>query len=186
MLSGDLYDASDPTLVREREAARELTRRLNRTTETEHEARRSLVSELFGSAGEDAYVDPPFRCDYGYNVHVGDGFYANFDCVILDVRRVEIGDNCLLGPGVHIYAATHPVDAARRIEGPEYGEPVTVGDDVWLGGRAVINPGVSIGDGSVVASGAVVTRDVPDGVVVGGNPARVIREVEGEAKPRER
>ncbi len=178
MLAGELYDPADPELAEERRRAREYTRRFNRTDETETEVRRSLLEELFGSTGEDPHVEPPFRCDYGYNVHVGDGFYANFDCVILDVCRVEMGRNCWLGPGVHVYTATHPLDAETRVEGPEYGKPVTMGDDVWVGGRAVVNPGVEIGDGAVVAAGAVVTEDVPQNTVVGGNPATVIRALD--------
>lgn len=178
MLSGELYDASDSRLVAERERARELARKYNRTTEDDPEERDRLLGELFGSVAGDATVEPPFRCDYGYNVHVGEGFYANFDCVVLDVRRVEFGRNCLLGPGVHVYTATHPLDAEERAAGLERGEPVTVGDDVWIGGRAVLNPGVTVGNGAVIASGAVVTEDVPDGVVVGGNPARVLRELD--------
>ena len=178
MLAGELYDASDPVLVEERERAKRLTRRYNETTETEHERRRDLLGELFGSVGEESYVEPPFRCDYGYNIHVGDEFYANYDCVVLDVCEVTIGDNCMLAPGVHIYTATHPLDAATRTAGPEYGEPVTIGDNVWLGGRAVVNPDVTIGDDAVVASGAVVTTDVPENVVVGGNPATVVKELD--------
>jgi maltose O-acetyltransferase len=178
MLRGELYDPTDPELVADRERARRLTRRYNGTTETEGDRREELLRELFGTVEGAVAVEPPFRCDYGYNVHVGEGFYANVDCVVLDVCRVAFGRNCLLGPGVHVYTATHPLDATTRAEGREYGEPVTVGDDVWLGGRAVLNPGVGVGDGSVVASGAVVTEDVPDGVVVAGNPARVVRELE--------
>jgi maltose O-acetyltransferase len=126
-------------------------------------------------------VEPPYRCDYGYNVHAGDGFYANFDCVVLDVCPVEFGENRLLGPGVHVYTATHPLDAAERAAGLEYGRPVPVGDDVDLGGRAVLDPGVSVGDRSVVASGSVVTGDVPADAVVRGTPAEVVRELDREA-----
>jgi maltose O-acetyltransferase len=177
MRSGALYDASDPELVAERRRARRLTDRYNRTGAGEYEERDDLLSELLGSRGERCGIEPPFRCDYGTNVHVGDGFFANFDCVFLDVRRIEVGRNCLLGPGVHLYTATHPLDPDDRANGLEYGEPVTVGDDVWIGGRAVVNPGVEIGVGSVVASGSVVTEDVPSGAVVGGNPARVLKEL---------
>jgi len=145
---------------------------------SEKERRRELLAALFGSVGEPVHVEPPFRCDYGSNVHVGDGFFANFDCVVLDVCPVEFGENCLLGPGVHVYTATHPLDAEERAGGLESGRPVSVGDDVWLGGRAVLNPGVTVGDGSVVASGAVVSDDVPPGVVVRGNPAEVVCELE--------
>ncbi|WP_115862919.1 maltose acetyltransferase domain-containing protein [Halorussus litoreus] len=177
MLNGDLYDADDPELVAERERARDLTRRYN-TTASDHEERRELLEELLGSLGDECEIEPPFRCDYGYNLHVGENFYANFDCVVLDVCRVDIGDNCQIGPGVHIYTATHPLDATERIEGPEYGKPVTVGDNVWIGGRAILNPGVTVGDDAVVASGAVVTEDVPEEVVVQGNPATVVKKLE--------
>jgi maltose O-acetyltransferase len=178
MLAGELYDASDPELVEDRENARALTRWYNETTPDQRDRRETLLGELFGGVGDDIAVEPPFRCDYGYNVHVGDGFYANFGCVFLDVCRIDVGRNCLVGPGVHVYTATHPLDAPTRIEGPEYGKPVTVGDDVWLGGRSVVNPGVAVGDRSVVASGAVVTEDVPDDVVVQGNPATVVKELD--------
>lgn len=178
MLNGELYDADDPELVEERERARELTRRYNETTPSESERRRDLLGELFGSVSEEIHVEPPFRCDYGYNIHVGDNFYANFDCVVLDVCRVEIGRNCFVGPGVHIYTATHPIDANERASGSEYGRPVTVGDDVWIGGQAVLNPGVAVGDGAVIASGAVVTDDVPDDVIVQGNPAEIVKELD--------
>jgi maltose O-acetyltransferase len=177
MLNGELYDAGDPELVAERERARDLTRRYNRTTAHDQTERRELLEELLGSRGEECDVEPPFRCDYGYNIHLGENFYANFDCVILDECRVDVGRNCQIAPGVHIYTATHPLDATERTEGREYGKPVTVGDNVWIGGRAVLNPGVTVGDDSVIASGAVVTEDVPDEVVVGGNPATVIKEL---------
>ncbi|MCU4925738.1 sugar O-acetyltransferase [Halobacteria archaeon AArc-dxtr1] len=180
MVAGELYDPTDPQLVEERERARKRTREYNRTESESAEKRTELLAELFDAIGEDAHVEPPFRCDYGSNIRVGDGFYANVDCVILDVCPVEIGDRCLLGPGVHIYTATHPLDPDERAEGLEYGKPVSIGDDVWIGGRAVVNPGVTVGDGSVIASGAVVVEDVPSGVVVGGNPATVIRRLDRE------
>ncbi len=178
MLNGEIYDASDPELVAERERARELTRQYNRTGATDYERRDELLQELFGSVGDEFLIEPPFRCDYGYNIHVGESFYANFGCVVLDVCRVTIGRNCMLGPGVHIYTATHPLDATERTSGDEYGKSVTIGDDVWVGGRAVLNPGITVGDGAVIGSGAVVTDDVPSDVVVQGNPATVVRELE--------
>jgi len=180
MRRGEPYDPTDPELVAERRHARELTRRYNRSEASEAERRRELLEDLFGTVDGDAHVEPPFRCDYGYNLHVGGGFFANFGCVALDVRRIEFGENCLLGPGVHVYTATHPLDAAERAAGLESGRPVVVGDDVWIGGRAVLNPGVAVGDRAVVASGAVVTRDVPPDTVVRGNPAEVVRELDGE------
>ncbi|MCG3083350.1 sugar O-acetyltransferase [Anoxybacillus sp. LAT_35] len=177
MVSGQLYRATDPELVKEREHARRLTRLFNQTLETEHERRISLLKELFGSTGQNVYVEPPFYCDYGYNIHVGENFFANFNCVFLDVCDIRIGDNCLIGPGVHIYTATHPIDPIERASGLEYGKPVTIGDHVWIGGGAIINPGVNIGNNVVIASGAVVTKDVPDYVVVGGNPAKIIKKL---------
>ncbi|MEH7441183.1 sugar O-acetyltransferase [Bacillus sp. JJ1122] len=178
MLDGELYNAGDSELVKERENARRLTRLYNQTTETEFEKRTHILKELFGSKGDQFYIEPTFRCDYGYNIHIGENFYANFDCVILDVCEVKIGKNCFMAPGVHIYTAGHPVNPYERIAGPEFGKPVVIGDNCWIGGRAVINPGVKIGNNVVVASGAVVTKDVPDHVVVGGNPARIIKKIE--------
>ncbi|MBO7748140.1 acetyltransferase [Paenibacillus sp. MWE-103] len=181
MLSGELYQAADPVLTKDRLNARRLTRLYNQTLETEHEERQAILRELFGSTGRSLYVEPTIRCDYGYNLHVGENFYANFDCVFLDVCEIRIGDNCFLAPGVHIYTATHPLEAEPRVSGAEFGKPVTIGRNVWIGGRAVINPGVKIGDNAVIASGAVVTKDVPDNVVVGGNPARVIKPIDNGA-----
>jgi maltose O-acetyltransferase len=178
MLAGEPYDPSDPELVADRARASGLVRRYNATSEAEADRRDALLRELFGSVGTDATVEPSVRCDYGYNVFVGDDFFANYGCVFLDTNRVAFGDRCMLGPGVHVYTPTHPIDPDERATGRERGRPVTVGDDVWIGGRAVLNPGVTVGNEAVVASGAVVTDDVPDRVVVGGNPARVIREIE--------
>lgn len=178
MLNGELYYAADPELHRERKNARRLTRLFNTSLETDTNQRTQLLKELLGSTGENLYIEPTFRCDYGYNIHVGQNFYANFDCVFLDVCEIRIGDNCMIAPGVHIYTATHPLNSIERISGAEYGKPVTIGDNVWIGGRAVINPGVTIGNNVVIASGAVVTKDVPDNVVVGGNPARIIKQIE--------
>lgn len=177
MLNGELYDAADPELTKDRINARRLSRLYNETKETEDDIRSELLKDLFGSTGKNIGIEPSFKCDYGYNIHVGENFYANFDCVILDVCEVQIGDNCLLAPGVHIYTATHPLDPTERSSGLEFGKPVTIGNNVWMGGRAIINPGVAIGNNVVVASGAVVTKDVPDNVVVGGNPAQIIKQI---------
>ncbi|MCK6256461.1 acetyltransferase [Fictibacillus sp. KIGAM418] len=178
MIAGEMYLAGDPELINERQAARKLTRIYNQTVETDDEQRVFLLKQLFGSTKKNLYIEPAFRCDYGYNIHVGENFYANFDCVILDICEVRIGDNCLLAPGVHIYTATHPLHPVERNSGSEFGKPVTIGDNVWIGGRAVINPGVTIGDNAIIASGAVVTKDVPANVAVGGNPARIIKTIE--------
>ncbi|MEH7255367.1 maltose acetyltransferase domain-containing protein [Neobacillus niacini] len=178
MIAGELYLAADPQLLEERLNARRLTRLYNQTIETDEAKRTELLKELFGSTGENLYIEPTFRCDYGYNIHVGENFYANFDCVLLDVCEIRIGDNCFIAPGVHIYTATHPLNPTERISGSEYGIPVHIGNNVWIGGSAVLNPGVKIGNNVVIASGAVVTKDVPDNVVVGGNPAKIIKEIE--------
>lgn len=178
MLAGELYEAWDEELSRDRHQARKLTRAFNQTTEDEQELRLQILKQLLGTTGEQLSMEPNIRFDYGYNTHVGENFYANFDCTILDVCEVRIGDNCLLGPGVHIYTAMHPLDPFERAEGPEFGKPVSIGNHVWIGGRAVINPGVTIGDHVVIASGAIVTKDVPSNSIVGGNPAKVIRQLE--------
>lgn len=174
MIAGELYHSADEALSRDRLRARRLIHRYNHSLAEEHTLRQQILADLFGQVTE-AYIEPTFRCDYGYNIFLGNNFFANFDCVMLDVCPIRIGDNCMLAPGVHIYTATHPIDPVARNSGAELGKPVTIGNNVWIGGRAVINPGVTIGDNVVVASGAVVTKDVPDNVVVGGNPARIIK-----------
>lgn len=178
MLSGELYNPSDTELVRDREEARRKVRIYNETIESEGDKRRVLLGDLLGSTGELVYMEPTIRFDYGYNTHVGENFFANFDCIILDVCEVRFGDNCMLGPSVQIYTATHPLHPDERNSGREYGKPITIGNNVWIGGHAVINPGVNIGDNAIIAAGAVVVKDVPANVVVGGNPAKVIKEIE--------
>jgi len=178
MLAGEMYNPADAQLVKDREYARRQVRIYNETSETEGEKRTQLLRELFGSTGENVYMEPNIRVDYGYNIFVGENFSANFDCVILDVCEVRFGDNCMLAPGVHVYTATHPLDPTERNSGKEYAKPIIFGDNVWIGGSAVINPGVSIGDNVVIASGSVVTKDVPNNVVVGGNPAKIIKKIE--------
>lgn len=179
MLAGELYDATDQELSTERRRARALVRVLDDTREDEPDRRHSLFSELFGSLGKRAEIETPFHCEYGYNIHIGDSFFANFDCVFLDAREIRIGDQCLLGPSVHVYTTAYPLDAADRSTGLEYGRPVTIGNRVWIGGRVTINPGVTIGDDAVIGAGSVVTKDVPAGAVVAGVPARVLRNAGG-------
>ncbi|HEY9857169.1 MAG TPA: sugar O-acetyltransferase [Stenomitos sp.] len=177
MLSGETYLAADPELVAGRKRARRLTRLYNQTTEDELPEREALLRELFGSVGARIEIEPPFRCDYGSNIYAGDGLYMNFDCVILDCAPVRFGANVACGPGVHIYAATHPLEAEERIKGPELAKPVTIGNNVWIGGSAVICPGVTIGDNTTIGAGSVVTRDIPPNVFAAGNPCRVIRHL---------
>lgn len=177
MLAGEFYSPTDKELVEAHNRAQRLSRLFNATSEEQEDYRLELLKELFGATGEKFYIKPSFHCDYGSNIHLGENFYANFDCVILDVCKVTFGKNCMLGPRVCIYTATHPIEAEKRNSGLEFGKPVTIGDNVWLGGSSVINPGVTIGNNVVVASGSVVTKNVPDNVVVGGNPAKIIKEI---------
>ncbi len=174
MLAGELYDPNDSQLAEERMIARERCYALNHGPPREQALRRGILTELFGSGGDTVWLEPPFRCDYGINIHLGEKVYFNFDCVILDVCEVRIGNNVFIAPGVHIYTATHPLNAEQR-RNQEFGKPVTIGNDVWIGGKTVICPGVTIGDRSVIGAGSIVTKDVPPDVVVAGNPAKVIR-----------
>ena len=176
MLAGEMYDPLEAELAAARLRARDLCRRLNSPAAVEISDRRKILSHLFATGGDSAWIEPPFFCDYGVNISLGSEAYFNFNCVILDVCRVTIGDYAKLGPGVHIYTATHPLDAAlRRRE--EFGKPVTIGDDVWIGGGAIVCPGVTIGDRTVIGAGSVVTRDLPPDVFAAGNPCRVIRNI---------
>ncbi len=180
MLDGELYEPLDPELVAARARARDLCGALNATREAEQEERRRILGELFGSGGDRVWMQPPFFCDYGTNIELGERVFFNFNCVVLDVCLVRIGAFTLFGPAVQIYTPMHPFDAALRRK-QEYGKPVTIGSDVWVGGGAIILPGVQIGDRAVIGAGSVVTRDVPAGVFAAGNPCRVIREITGEA-----
>lgn len=177
MLAGEMYDPSDSELRTDRLNARKNARLYNETTEQETAKRSKLLKEFLGSTGKNIHMEPPIQFDYGYNTYVGENFYANFNSVILDVCTVTIGDNCMLAPNVQIYSATHPIEYAARNSGKEYAKPITIGHNVWIGGGAIINPGVKLGNGVVVASGAVVTKSFPDNVVIGGNPARIIKEI---------
>lgn len=181
MLAGEMYDPGDAELRAMRKDARLKFEAYNKTSITERLERARQLKELFGSTGKRVYIEPFFGCDYGSNIHVGENFYANFGCVILDVCEVRIGDNCMIAPQVGIYTATHPIDPVARNSGKEFGKPITIGDNCWIGGQAVINPGVTLGDNVVIASGAVVTKSFGDNVVLGGNPAKVIKTIEPES-----
>lgn len=178
MLAGELYDASDPELAAGRRRARDLMARLNGTRDDQPDLRQELFSALFGSVGGSVLIEPPFYCDYGENICIGSRVFFNFNCVVLDCAEVHIGSDVLLGPAVQIYTATHPMDWRIRRKWLESARPVEIGSDVWIGGGAIICPGVRVGDRSVIGAGSVVTRDVPDGMFAAGNPARVIRAVE--------
>jgi maltose O-acetyltransferase len=172
MLTGDLYRPGDPELQADQAAAKAWMARYSATLAETSAVRRALLKELLGSVGEGAVVRPPFHCDYGYNIHLADDVFFNFNCVILDVAKVRIGTGTQIGPAVQIYAADHPRDAEERRSGLEFGRPVMIGEHVWIGGGAIILPGVTIGDDAVIGAGSVVTRDVAAGATVVGNPAR--------------
>ena len=172
---GELFWNSDPEICRIKSRARALCDTLNNTTESEPEERLRLIRTLFGSCGEGIFIKPPFHCDFGYNLHVGKRFFANFEVVILDLAPVTIGDDCLIGPQCGLYTAVHPMDSSLRAQNYVKGEPITIGDRVWIGGHCTILPGVTIGSNAVIGAGSVVTHDVPDNAVVAGNPARILR-----------
>jgi maltose O-acetyltransferase len=179
MLDGELYDALDPELAAARARARDLCQALNATPEAQRDERRQLLIQLFDSGGDSVWMQPPFFCDYGSNIQLGERVFFNFNCVVLDVCPVRIGTFSMFGPAVQIYTPMHPLDAELRRR-QEYGKPVTIGSDVWVGGGAIILPGVQIGSRAVIGAGSVVTRDVPAGVFAAGNPCRVVRELAGE------
>lgn len=178
MLAGELYDAADPQLVAERRRARDLLQSFNASRDGQRELRLDAIRRLLGGAGEGVWIEPPFFCDYGSNIRLGDRVFFNFNCVVLDVAPVTIGSDTMFGPAVQIYTATHPLDAAERRRGLEAGKPIAIGSDVWVGGGAILLPGVTIGARSVIGAGSVVTKDIPEGVFAAGNPCRVIRALE--------
>jgi maltose O-acetyltransferase len=185
MLAGELYDPLDPELVAARKRARNLCQDLNDTRERDESQRRRILLELLGAGGENVTIQPPFFCDYGQNIHLGRKCYFNFNCVLLDVCEIRIGDFCLFGPNAQIYTPLHPMEAEHRRPPAndhtkvalEFGKPISIGSDVWVGGGAIICPGVTIGSRTIIGAGSVVTRDIPDAVFAAGNPCRVIREI---------
>ncbi|MFI2709757.1 sugar O-acetyltransferase [Micromonospora sp. NPDC018662] len=175
MLAGEPYLADDPAIVADLERAARLTERFNRSAADDPQGRLAALRELLGTLGEGAWVRPPFHCDYGFQTHLGPRSFVNFNAVFLDVARITIGADVQIGPNVQLLTATHPVEPEARRAKWEAAEPITIGDNVWLGGGAIVLAGVTIGDDTVVGAGAVVTRDLPANVVAVGNPARPIR-----------
>lgn len=175
MLAGELYDPLDKQLSDERLRTRLLIKELNDTREDQTEERGRILKELIPDAGPGLWLQPPFYCDYGTNMKVGERVFFNFNCIVLDVTQVAIGSRTLFGPNVQIYTATHPLDHKERASGLEYAKPIVIGEDVWVGGSAVICPGVTIGDRSIIGAGSVVTKDIPADVFAAGNPCKVIR-----------
>ena len=180
MIAGEMYDPLDPVLVEDRVRTRLLLKALNESREDEPAERERIVRDLIPNAGENLWIQPPFYCDYGYNLFLGERVFFNFNCVILDVAPVTIASRTMFGPNVQIYAATHPVNHIERSSGREFAKRITIGEDVWVGGSAVICPGVTIGDRSIIGAGSVVTKDIPADVIAAGNPCRVIRAITAE------
>lgn len=177
MLSGELYNALDTTLSKERLRTRLLLKELNDSAENEDEKRKSILKELLPNMGSNFWLQPPFYCDYGSNIIIGDKVFLNFNCVILDVMQVKIGSRTLVGPNVQIYTATHPMNFKERAMGLEFAKPIFIGEDSWIGGGVIICPGVTIGDRTVIGAGSVVTKDIPSDVLAAGNPCKVIRDL---------
>jgi len=177
MLAGAPYFAGDPQLVAERMRCAKIIVAYNLSAPDEPAERQHLLSELLGSLGVESDIQPPFRCDYGYQIYVGARFFANYNLVALDVGRITIGDDVQIGPNVQLLTAGHPLDPSARLRKEEWGKPIIIGDNVWLGGGVIVCPGVSIGANTVVGAGAVVTRDLPANVLAVGNPARVLRQL---------
>lgn len=179
MLGGELYNPLDLQLRGERRDARLLFEALNASRDDQGKQRRQLIRKLIPEGGQTAWIQPPFFCDYGYNITLGENVFFNFNCVVLDVAKVTIGARTLFGPAVQIYTASHPMDAKQRSTGLELGLPITIGEDAWIGGGAILCPGVTIGDRTVIGAGSVVTKNIPSDVFAAGNPCRVIRESKG-------
>jgi len=177
MLAGELYFSSNKELTKERLAARELIHQYNTTEPNEIKKRMGIIRQLFGKTDGSFLIEPPFYCDYGYNIEIGKQFFSNFNLTILDCAKVTIGDNVFIGPNVSIFTATHPLETEIRRKGLESAHPVEIGNDVWIGGNVVINPGVIIGDKTVIGAGSIVTRSMPANVLAFGNPCRVIRDI---------
>ena len=176
MIAGQNYDPSDKELRADRKIIRKALQEIQAILD--HDMRGEACKQYFGATGENITVTNGIAFEYGYNIKVGENFYCNFNCILLDICPITIGDNCMLAPNVQLYTATHPINPIERNAGIEFGAPITIGDNCWLGGGAIVIPGVTIGDNVVVAAGSVVTKDVPDNAVVAGNPARIVKYVE--------
>lgn len=176
MINGQMYNAGDKQLSKMRNYCREQLQLINYTYKSSDS--KVTLNKMVNSKDGNASIQPPFYCDYGINIHLGENFYANFNNVFLDVCPITIGDNCMFGPDVKLYTATHPVDPIERNSGLEYGKPIIIGDNVWIGGNSTVVPGITIGDNVVVAAGSVVTKDVPVNVIVGGNPAKILKQID--------
>lgn len=182
MMAGKLYAANDEFLVNQRLQAKKLVQRFNQLPAEDNEGRSAILHELIGQSGENCYIEPPFRCDYGSNIHIGKNFYANYETIILDCASVTIGDDVMFGPRVNVFTASHPIDAMVRQTGLEVAKPITIGNGVWIGGNVTLTPGVEIGDHTVIGAGSVVTKSIPANVIAVGNPCHVLRAITKEDK----
>lgn len=182
--AGELYDANnDAQLLAERDLCKEVCFRYNHLPPSRVEERNDIIKGLFGKTGASFQIEQPFYCDYGYNIEIGENFYANVNCIILDGAKVTFGNNVFIAPGCGFYTAGHPLNVAQRTSGLEYAYPITIGNNVWIGAQSVILPGVTIGDNSIIGAGSVVTQDIPANVVAVGNPCRVLKDIsENETK----
>lgn len=176
MLASELYDSGDEELIKEFYHASDLTYEFNHTRPSEKAKRNDIIKQLINAKGS-FLIEAPFNCDYGYNIEVGENFYANYGCIILDANKVKIGDNVLFGPNVQIYTATHPIDPIERQNGKGYAKPITIGNNVWIGGGAILCPGIKIGDNVTIGAGSIVTKDIPENVIAAGNPCKVFRNI---------
>lgn len=184
MIAGKAYKAFGEELLKERQHAKEVIFDYNALRPTEIEKRNTMLRGFLGKTGNNFFVEPPFRCDYGYNIFLGENFYSNYNLTVLDCNKVTIGDHVLIGPNVSIFTAGHPVTHELRAEEYEFALPITIGNHVWIGGGSIINPGVTIGDNTIIGSGSVVTKDIPANVIAVGNPCKVLREITDEDKER--
>lgn len=176
MINGELYNANDEQLVKERRTAKRLLRKLNITEYLVTKTAKQIIKELIPNASKTLYIEPPFHCDYGYNISCGERVYFNVNCVVLDVAKVSIGNDVMFAPGVQLYTAAHPIDKELRKK-EEFGKPITIGNDVWIGGGSIILPGITIGNNCVIGAGSVVTKNIPDNSMAVGNPAKVIKNL---------
>ena len=183
MLAGDLYDAFTSEILGERARCKEMVYDFNMSRPSEGKKRDDILKALFGAFGSNSFIETPLQCDYGSNVYWGKNSFANHNLVILDTCPIHVGDFVLMGPDVKLYSATHPVDPQKRLDGQEYGKPIRIGNNVWIGGGAIIVAGVTIGDNSVIGAGSVVVKDIPANVVAVGNPCRVIKPLDPPTRP---
>ncbi len=178
MLSGEMYNPMDPQLVEDRLKARILFQEINNINDNDKVKRDATFYKLLTNTKEGLWIEPPFYCDYGYNIKAGKNVFMNFNCCILDVAEVQIGDNCMMGPNIQIYTATHPLEFKERNSGREFAKPISIGKNVWIGGNAVICPGVNIGNNVVIGAGSIVTKSFPDDVFIAGNPAKIVKSID--------